>query len=732
MSRLLIVSNRLSVSVAKRGGGVIFRPSTGGLATGLASLAKFYERLWIGWPGISSEKLSPAARDQACRRLAEQNCYPVFFSDKEIDAYYDGFCNKTIWPLFHYFPLRTRYEDRYWRAYEQANEAFCEVVLQATQPGDRIWIHDYQLMLLPQLIRRKLPTAQIGFFLHIPFPSFELFRLLPWRNELIDGILGADLIGFHTYDYVRHFLSSICRIAGIEHTLGRLTVGNRLVKVDAFPMGIDYQKYSQAVQKPEVQKELSTLRDQVGDRKIILSIDRLDYSKGIIQRLEAFDLFLSQNPQYKGKVTLILLAVPSRTNVEDYRTLRRRLESLVGRVNGEHGSLGWVPVWYLYREVSFERLVALYNLADVALLTPLRDGMNLISKEFVAAKADGRGVLILSEMAGAASELGEAMIVNAHHKGGIVKAIKEALEMSSDERAHRNKLMQKRLSRYDFSRWAGDFLNSLTDLEHIQQGLSVRKLAESSRAKLLDSYRASHKRLLLLDYDGTLVGFVGRPERAKPDEELLATLRTLAEGSANELVVISGRGKNILSEWLGNLKISLVAEHGAWIREKGQDWLATEPLRTDWKDVIRPILELYVDRTPGSFVEEKDFSLVWHCRRTAPELASVRTQELRDAVLNLIENLDVGVFEGSDILEVKAVGINKGRATETWLSKQKWDFILAVGDDYTDEDMFAVLTGQAYSIKVGPSISSARFNVDSVADVRLLLKDLARSSDVKR
>ncbi len=432
MSRLLIVSNRLSVSVAKRGEGVVFRPSAGGLATGLASLSKLYERIWIGWPGISSEKLSTAARDQACRKLAERNCYPVFFSDKQIDDYYDGFCNKTIWPLFHYFPLRTMYEDRHWNAYKKANEAFCEAVLKTAQADDLIWIHDYQLMLLPQLILQKLPTAQIGFFLHIPFPSFELFRLLPWRNELINGILGADLIGFHTYDYVRHFLSSICRIAGIEHhTLGRLTVGNRLVKVDAFPMGIDYQKYSQAVQKPEAQKELSALRDQVGDRKIIISIDRLDYSKGIIQRLEAFDLFLSQNPQYKGKVTLILLAVPSRTNVEDYRVLRRQLESLVGRVNGEHGLLGWVPVWYFYREVPFERLVALYNLADVALITPLRDGMNLISKEFVAAKADGRGVLILSEMAGAASELGEAITVNAHNKGEIVKAIKEALQKPS-------------------------------------------------------------------------------------------------------------------------------------------------------------------------------------------------------------------------------------------------------------------------------------------------------------
>jgi len=541
-------------------------------------------------------------------------------------------------------------------------------------------------------------------------------------------MLGAYLIGFHTYDYVRHFLSSICRIEGIEHhTLGQLTVGNRVVKVDAFPMGIDYEKYSQASQTKEVQEELATLRRQVGDRQIIISIDRLDYSKGIVQRLEAFDLFLSQNRQYQGKVTMILLAVPSRTNVDEYRALRKELEGLVGRVNGEHGSLGWVPVWYLYREVPFERLVALYNLADVALITPLRDGMNLISKEFVAAKTDGHGVLILSEMAGAASELGEAISVNAHNKEAIVEAIKEALEMPADEQIGRNRLMQKRLSRYNFARWAGDFLDSLTVLKHVQERMAVRKLGQTSRTKLLKDYKKAGKRLLLLDYDGTLVGFVGKPNEARPDKELLEMLRVLANDPANELVVISGRDKNTLSEWLGELDICLVAEHGAWIRQRGGDWRATEPLRTDWQGAVRPILELYVDRTPGASIEEKDFSLVWHCRRTAPELANVRTQELRDAVMNLTENLDVGVFEGNGILEIKTVGINKGRATKTWLDKQEWDFILAAGDDYTDEDMFAALGKGAYSVKIGQSISSARFSVDSASEIRTLLRELSRS-----
>jgi len=344
MSRLIIVANRLPFSITKRAGEFRFRASPGGLATGLSSLPESIERLWVGWPGITSERLTAEDKEQIGERLAAENCAPVFLSHKQIDQYYLGFCNKTIWPLFHYFPTRTFFEKHFWKRYEQVNQSFCDKVLETAQSGDRIWVHDYQLMLLPRMLRERLPGLEIGFFLHIPWPSFELFRLLPWREEILNGLLGADLIGFHTYDYVRHFLSSICRILGVEHTLGEFNTDNRVLKVDVFPMGINYEKYSTAIQNPEVKKEVEKIRAKVGSRKIIISIDRLDYTKGIIQRLEAFDLFLSQNPKYKGQVTLIMVAVPSRTSVEDYKLLRERLEQLVGRVNGEHGAIGYMPV----------------------------------------------------------------------------------------------------------------------------------------------------------------------------------------------------------------------------------------------------------------------------------------------------------------------------------------------------------------------------------------------------
>jgi trehalose 6-phosphate synthase/phosphatase len=727
MGRLLVIANRLPVSITKRAGEFHFRASAGGLAVGLSSLPESTERLWIGWPGIANEKLTAEDRDHVNEKLSVQNCLPVFLSKKQIEQYYLGFCNETIWPLFHYFPTRTVWENRYWQVYKRVNQIFCEETLKISRPGDKIWVHDYQLMLLPKLLKEKLPDVEIGFFLHIPWPSFELFRLLPWREEILNGLLGADLIGFHTYDYVRHFFSSVCRIVGHEHTLGRLHVHDRIVRVDAFPMGIAYEKYAEAANEPEVKSEVKRILTKIGKRKIIISIDRLDYTKGIIERLEAFDLFLSENPQYKGKVTLIMVAVPSRTGVQDYQTLRQKLEHLVGRVNGEHGSIGYMPVWYLYRFLSFYQIAALYNIADIALVTPLRDGMNLIAKEFVASKTDGAGVLILGEMTGAASELGEALIVNANNKTAIVQAIKEAFEMPLAEQVERNRAMQQRLRRYNIARWSNDFIEAISDVKKLQQEFCVHRLSDGSKRDMKNQYAQSGKRLFMLDYDGTLVGFRGKPAEAGPDQMVITLLRGLAEDKKNTVVVVSGRDKQTLENWLGGLGVRLIAEHGAWTQQVNGQWQHIDPtMTTDWKCEIRPILELFSDRTPGSFVEEKDFSLVWHYRRAEPELAYVRTQELRGAILDLTTNLDVGVFEGSKILEIRQLGINKGRAAERWLTAQEWDFVLAGGDDYTDEEMFAVMPQSAYSIKVGIGISKARFNVDTVFEFRTLLEGLLK------
>lgn len=723
MIKLLIVSNRLPITVVKRAGNLKFQSSVGGLATGLDSFHKLYQSLWVGWPGIGLERIKEERRSIE-KKLKDKNCHPIFLSHHDVENYYHGFCNKTIWPLFHYFTQHTKYGKNLWESYKRVNEQFCRVITKIAKPDDKIWIHDYQLMLLPKLLRKRKPDATIGFFLHIPFPSSEVFRLLPCRKEIIEGILGADLIGFHTHDYVHHFTETVRRLLGYEYSLGQLVAGGRTVKVDAFPMGINYDEFNNAVNNLDVQKEIEKIRKRVGERKIIVSIDRLDYTKGITERLEAFDLFLEKNPKYRKKVILILVAVPSRTNVDHYILLKKQVDELISKINGKYSDIGWVPIWYLYRLIPFKNLVSLYSIADVALITPLRDGMNLIAKEFVASKINKKGVLVLSEMAGAAKELGESIIVNPNNKEEIADAIKKALTMSDEEQIRRNEVMQKRLQRYNIERWANDFMDRLYHIKRIQQDVYSKIITPEITNKITKDYSKTNRHLILLDYDGTLIPFSGEPEEAKPDDKLLNLLDKLTQIFKNEVVIISGRGKQILEKWFKDLELGLIAEHGVWVKDKKGEWELIEPLRNDWKDQIRPIMEIYVDRTPGSFIEDKDFSLVWHYRKADPKLATMRAAELKDALLHITSNFNLGILEGSKIIEIKNIGINKGRAALKWISKRKWDFIMVIGDDWTDEDTFAVLPDWAYSIKVGLGISKAKFCIKSPAEVRQLLKDI--------
>jgi trehalose 6-phosphate synthase/phosphatase len=723
MRRLLIVSNRLPISIERRRGKLVFQPSMGGLATGLGSFYKSYNSLWIGWPGITVNKKDGDEQEILTERLrSEFQCQPVFLSQGEVDNYYHGFCNNTIWPLFHYVPQYVLYDEAHYKSYERANRHFCDAVAEVAQKDDIIWIHDYHLMLLPRLLRERMPDATIGFFLHIPFPAYEIFHLLPWRKEILNGLLGADLIGFHTYDYAQHFLGNIRNLLGWEHAFGQITGENRTIRVDVFPMGIDYEGYAKAPQYPEVQKDAARLRKTIGDAKFILSIDRLDYSKGIPQRLEAFDAFLQKNPEYKERVSLILVAVPSRTQVEHYKLLKSQVDELIGKINGAHGTIGWIPISYLYRSLRFPTLNALYSIADIALITPLRDGMNLIAKEYLASKVDGKGVLILSEMAGVSKELGEAIIVNPNDREEMVEALEKALSMSDDEQRERNSIMQRRLQRYNVTRWAEDFVDRLLSAKEQQLEMGARMLTPHARQQLIADYHHSTRRLLLLDYDGTLMPFFPRPEGAQPTENLLALLTGLAADPNNSVVIISGRCRATLESWLGSIDLGLVAEHGAWLKEK--DWELLEPFANEWKEEIRSILEMHMDRTPGSLIEEKECSLVWHYRKADSELASLRARELKDALLHLTTNLDLGVLEGSKVMEIKHIGINKGRAAQRWLAKEQWDFILAIGDDVTDEDIFAVLPESAYSIKVGLGPSKARFNIALQHEVRELLQEM--------
>ena len=394
-----------------------------------------------------------------------------------------------------------------------------------------------------------------GSSLHIPFPDYETFRTLPWRDEIVRGVLGADLIGFHAYDYVRHFLSSCRRVAGIENTSGTLTVDGRVVQVDAFPLGIDYARFRDAARTPEVQAAVETLAAEKGHEgcKVMLSVERLDYSKGIPERLDAFDAFLDKHPEWKGRVVLMLVTVPSRENVASYRALKKRIDELVGQVNGKHSTMDWTPVDYYYRSLPFEQLVSLYAASDVMLVTPLRDGMNLVCKEYLACHDGDGGVLVLSEMAGASYELHEALCVNPFDRAGIARAMQEALTMPPDEQRKRNAPMQQRLARYTSKKWAREFLDAVADVKRRQAGMSAHLLGPTSAGRLLEAYRRADRRALLLDYDGTLMPFSDDPARVAPDERLLDVLARLGGSADNDVVVVSGRDHATLEAWLGRL-----------------------------------------------------------------------------------------------------------------------------------------------------------------------------------
>ncbi len=723
MSKTIIVSNRLPVSIKREGDKLEYKPSAGGLATGLGSIYKSGDNIWMGWSGLFTNDENE--KNEIIKGLKKESMRPVFLDEKLFKNFYEGYSNSTIWPQFHYFSQYTEYNLEYWNAYVEVNQIFCDEVLKVAKDGDIIWVHDYQLMLLPEMLRKKLPNASIGYFHHIPFPSYEVFRMLPQRESLLKGLLGADMIGYHTYDDMRHFLSAVSRVLGYEHEMGYLKSKDRIIRVDALPMGIDYEKFEKAAISKETQREIKSFLGSLQTDKLILSIDRLDYSKGIPQRLKAFDQLLSEYPELQGKVSLILLVVPSRDTVEHYIELKEEIELLVGRINGKYSLLEWTPIHFFYRALPFNKLSALYSMSDIALVTPLRDGMNLVCKEFIASKLDKTGVLILSEMAGSAKELSEALLINPNDCGAIVNAMYQALNMSDEEQVRRNTDMQEKLQRYNIHAWVDRFMTELNQIKEEQKELMAKKLNKKTQVDIVKKYKAGKKRLILLDYDGTLTPFHKDPQAAKPDEELHSIFKKLTADPKNRIVVISGRDRESLQKWLGTYDIEFIAEHGVWLKERGEGWHMIDELPIDWKEEIRPILDLYVDRTPGSLIEEKEYSLVWHFRKTEAGFGELRARELISNLQYLTLNMDIQIMEGNKVIEVKNSGVNKGRAAMKWINSEPWDFIFAVGDDTTDEDTFKALPNDAYSLKVGEISSEARYNISDVAAVRSLLNEFA-------
>ena len=730
MSRLIIISNRLPFSIDQQGDKTVVRQSSGGLVSAIKSFfendsikSDITEKLWMGVADFPQNEWDNLENEMSGMDF---DVLPLFLDQKLYKDYYNGFANSVLWPLFHYFPSLVEYKAEFFEAYVQVNREFAKRILPVLRPDDTIWVHDYQLMLLPEMIREERPDISIGFFLHIPFPSYEIFRLMPreWKTTLLRGILGCDLVGFHTHDYAQHFLKSVKMILGIDSYFHSLQYQNRLVRADLFPISIDIKKFQQAAAEPDTQASYNDIKKNFDKKKILFSVDRLDYSKGLMDRLLAFDYFLEQNPEWQDKLVYIMNVVPSRDEINAYSERKRQIEEKIGTINGKYSSISWQPIIYRYNHLPFTDLLALYQAADVALVTPLRDGMNLVAKEYVASCTDQQGVLILSELAGAASELNEALLVNPSDIIEVAYAIARALNMSPEEQRRRLQVMQHRIAEYDVISWVSDFLDQLENVKKQQLKQITKMLDEKVLAQMHLHFQMAKTRCLLLDYDGTLVPFTRKPEEAVPSRELKKLLSDLSSDPGNNVVIISGRDENTLETWLGDLPVSMVAEHGASFKMKNEQWQQPVSIPNQWKTEIRPILQMFVTRCVGSFVEEKTNTIAWHYRNTDLELGFTRSRELINTLTELLQNTMLQVIDGNKVVEVRMSGFDKGVIALKMVNETSPDFVLCMGDDTTDEDMFKALGERAYSIKVSNSPTAAQYMVFSQKRVLQVLEQL--------
>jgi trehalose 6-phosphate synthase/phosphatase len=703
--RLIIAANRLPISAIRKPDGKWgLNQSAGGLVSALSGVGNNYEMLWVGWPGVFVEE--GPERDALTQLLLRRGCLPIYLSRSEVDLYYNGYCNNILWPLFHYVPLsfesklsETKNMGLQWEAYQEANELFARVILNAYQPGDAVWCHDYHLMLLPSRLKDEYPSMKVGWFLHTPFPSSEIYRMLPVREELLLSVLAADLIGFHTYDYARHFVSACSRILGFEGTPEGVEDNGDFTRVAAFPIGIDPGRFTQALETERVQAHIHELRQRFQGRKVMLGVDRLDMIKGIPQKLLGFEKFLSEHPEWRDRVLLVQIAVPTRTDVPEYQRLTSQVHEIVGRINGRFGTLGSVPIQHLDCSLAFTELCALYAVTDVCLVTSLRDGMNLVSYEFVACQSKNAGVLVLSEFAGAAQSLGAgALLVNPWNVNDMAAALEDALTMPEAERRERQRQNFTHITMHTAQAWADTFVSELNDT-HVEAELRRKRIPpQLFPSRVVEPFTQARHRLIILGYNATLTLLTDNTKKQSrsgvlPMKPIKTTsrmhpvsqecLQRLCDDPTTTLCIFSGSERNRLSQAFAHLpKLWIAAENGCFIRpplEGKHSALSTggpgkwitmvETSNFDWIESVQLVFDYFCERTPRSYVETRETSLVWSYKYADPDFGR---QQARDLLQHLwtgpISNAAVDVIQGAKSVEVRPIGVSKGAAIERIVS----------------------------------------------------------------
>jgi trehalose 6-phosphate synthase/phosphatase len=712
---LVVMSNRLPITLKRAEGQLRVERSSGGLVAAMGPALRGRESAkWVGWPGGPLRDEERAALEDDLVDLV-----PVDLSQNQIKRYYHGLSNRTLWPLFHSFPESTQFDHTDWATYEAVNQKFGDAAAQAAEPGDLVFIHDYHLMTAPLHLRRLRPDAKSAFFLHIPFPPYDVYRILPWYRELLRGVLSCDLVGLHCPGYVSNFLDCVERLLGerVDRKEGLVEHGDRIVRVGAFPLGIDYR-----AQEALAQSGKSGFK---GEELIVLGVDRLDYTKGIPERLLAFERLLEKHPDHKEKVGLLQIAVPSRAQVAEYQALKRRIDELVGRINGRFGTNAWTPIRYIYRSISPERLGATYRDAAVGLVTPLRDGMNLVAKEYVASQVDDPGVLILSRLAGAAERMPEALRVNPYNVDSVADRLHDALSMSAEERLARMRALQLRERRNDVHAWMERILEAA---EQPQEGM--KPLRPEDFEHWLGDFIDGRRLAIFLDYDGTVAQIARHPSEALLSDTMRAFLSSCVARRDTDVSIVSGRALDDVRKMVALDGIIYAGNHGLEIAGPG-----LEPFRhadishyADRAGELAESLEELVQ--DGVWVEQKGASLTVHFREADPgqhELVADRAHQLireagfqaRDALCAVEARPPIGWDKGHAVLHVL-----RARYGPAWSESLR---VIYIGDDETDEDAFRALRGLGATFRVGDAEQStqARRRLRDVESVGRLLAWLA-------
>ncbi|NYD65674.1 bifunctional alpha,alpha-trehalose-phosphate synthase (UDP-forming)/trehalose-phosphatase [Agromyces atrinae] len=716
---MIVVSNRLPVDyVEGPDGETLWRTSPGGLVTALEPVMKQSDGAWIGWAGVADREFDPFENDGI-------SIVPVPLSAAELEDYYEGFSNDTLWPLYHDVIAPPTYHREWWDAYVRVNRRFAEAAARAADVGAVVWVQDYQLQLVPQMLREVRPDLVIGFFNHIPFPAYGIYSQLPWRRQVLAGLLGADVIGFQRAADAGNFSRAVRRLFGYATRGTIIEVPDadgevRRVVARHFPISIDTESFEELAARPEVQARAKEIREGLGNPKtIMLGVDRLDYTKGIRHRIKAFGELIRDGRLSVEDAVLVQVASPSRERVETYRQLRDEIELQVGRLNGDYSTLSHQAVSYLHHGYPREEMAALYLAADVMLVTALRDGMNLVAKEFVACTGDNDGVLVLSEFAGAADELKQAILVNPHDIEGLKDAIIEAASMPKRERARRMRALRRRVREYDVARWSASFLDTLTGSASVVPG--VPDSLDSALSRLADTDRL----LVALDFDGTIAPHVDRPEEARALDGARAGILSLLALPDTRIAFVSGRALESLAEVSEAPDgVLLTGSHGIELRlgasEVELDLLSHE---LDNLGELSRMLGALTDGVDGAWLERKPAGLALHTRLMPPAAGAALQTKVRTDVEAALP--DLTVRGGKNVVEFAVRAGNKGDALLRLKQHTGATAVFYAGDDETDEDAFAVLGDGDVGVKIGRGKTLAGHRVRGPEEIVEVLERLS-------